>query len=65
MKNGNCVFTVSQNICVEVPVEFGAVAEVGDAYVSRNGATAEDICTDCGQTMVSPAAPVEELPLKE
>lgn len=62
VKNGTCVFTVSQNICVEVPVEFGAVAEVGDTYVSCSGATAEDICTDCGQSMVPPSAPVEELP---
>ena len=44
IKNGQCVFTVSQDICVEVPVEFGAVATVGDTYVACNGASADDIC---------------------
>ena len=47
VKNGQCVFTISQDICVEVPVEFGAVACVVDAYVGCNGASADDICPDC------------------
>ena len=47
-KKGACVFTISQEICVTVPVEFGATAEVGDTYVSCNGVSEEDICTDCG-----------------
>jgi hypothetical protein len=47
-KNGTCSFTISQDICVEVPVSFGATAEVGDAYVTCNGASADDICTNCG-----------------
>ncbi len=47
MKNGTCVFTISQDICVAVPVEFGATATVGDAYVSCISTSAEDICTDC------------------
>ena len=46
-KNGQCVFTISQDICVEVPVEFGAVAAVGDTYVACNGASADEICPDC------------------
>lgn len=57
IKNGNCVFTISQNICVAVPVEFGATAEVGEAYVNCNGATAEDICTDCNQPVQIPSVP--------
>ena len=57
IKNGTCVFTISQNICVAVPVEFGATAEVGEAYINCNGATAEDICTDCGQASVPPVIP--------
>ena len=48
VKSGQCVFTVSQDICVEVPVEFGAVAQVGDTYVACNGASADDICPACG-----------------
>lgn len=30
-----------------VPVEFGAVATVGDSYINCNGASEKDICTDC------------------
>ena len=59
VKNGTCVFTVSQNICVEVPVEFGATAEVGETYVNCNGATAVDICTDCGQPAIPSDPPVD------
>lgn len=57
IKNGNCVFTIAQNLCVEVPVEFGATAQVGDTYVNCNGATAEDICTDCSQAVIPPEIP--------
>lgn len=48
VKNGQCVFTISQDICVEVPVAFGAVATVGDTYVACNGASSDEICADCG-----------------
>lgn len=47
IKNGSCFFTISQDICVAVPVEFGAVATVGDSYVRCNGASENDICTGC------------------
>lgn len=47
VKNGACFFTISQDICVAVPVEFGAVATVGDTYVNCNGASEDDICTGC------------------
>ena len=50
VKNGQCVFTVTQEICVEVPIEFGAVASVGDPFVTCNGASADDICPGCGST---------------
>ena len=42
VKNGVCSFTLSQNVCVAVPVEFGANASVGEAYVECLGASAED-----------------------
>ncbi len=62
VKNGTCVFTVGQNICVQVPVEFGAVAQVGDTYVSCNGATVDDVYTDCNQGTIIPEEPkVEEV----
>lgn len=46
-KNGACAFTISQTICVEVPVNFGATATVGDTYVDCLNASTDDICTNC------------------
>lgn len=51
-KNGVCAFTISQTICVEVPVEFGATADVGDTFVDCLGASAEDICIHCREEEV-------------
>ena len=59
VKNGSCFFTITQDICVAVPVEFGAVATVGDSYVNCNGASEEDICAACG---VVPTLPEVETP---
>ncbi|MEG0765181.1 MAG: hypothetical protein RR403_03970 [Pseudoflavonifractor sp.] len=53
-KNGVCTFTISQDICVAVPVSFGAVATVGDTYVSCISASAEDICSNCGEVPPAP-----------
>lgn len=53
-KSGSCVFTISQDICVAVPIEFGAVATVGDTFVDCNGASADDICSDCGAAEPKP-----------
>lgn len=46
-KNGVCTFTISQTICVEVPVDFGAKAMVGDTFVDCIDASALDICKNC------------------
>ena len=46
--NGSCFFTITQQLCVEVPVNFGAIATVGAPSVECGGATGEDICTNCG-----------------
>ena len=54
IRSGACVFTISQDICVSVPVEFGAEATVGEAYVNCGGASAEDICTACDAIPVLP-----------
>lgn len=59
IKNGVCSFTLSQNVCVAVPVEFGANASVGEAYVECLGASAEDICTECN------IAPVDVNPVAD
>lgn len=60
VRNGSCVFTISQDICVAAPVEFGAVALVGDSYTSCNGASDQDICTGCGE--VVPTVPETVVP---
>ena len=45
--NGQCNFTISQTICIEVLVEFGASAIVGDTYVDCQGATATNVSSIC------------------
>lgn len=55
LKNGTCTFTIAQDICVSVPINFGADAVVGDAYVHCGDATAEDVCSNC--TMPPPPIP--------
>lgn len=59
VKNGVCAFTISQDVCVAVPIGFGAVATVGDTYVNCSGATADDICTHCDK--IDPITPIETL----
>lgn len=44
IRNGSCSFTISQNIRVAVPVQFGAQTTVGDAYVACSGVS---VCDDC------------------
>lgn len=46
--NGTCVFTISQNLCTTVPVEFGANSFTGDARIVCGTTSATDICTGCG-----------------
>jgi len=46
-RNGACYFTITQRLCIEVPVAFGAKATVGDPYITCEGSSAEDICIDC------------------
>lgn len=48
-KNGICTFTISQTICVEVPVDFGASTAIGDTFVDCLSASAHDICK-CSKT---------------
>lgn len=46
-ENGSCTFTLSQTLCIAVPVEFGATASVGDASVVCGSASSENICDGC------------------
>lgn len=48
--NGSCTFTITQKICVAVPVEFGADPFVGAPSVLCGEATSVDVCTNCGGT---------------
>lgn len=47
-RNGSCRFTITQDICIRVPIEFGATTEVDDPFVQCGEVSGEDICTDCG-----------------
>lgn len=47
-KNGTCTFTITQDICVKVPVEFGATSDVGDTFVVCKEASGSNICKGCG-----------------
>ena len=48
--NGSCTFTITQNICVAVPVDFGATTYVGAPAVQCGDATKEDVCTNCAES---------------
>ena len=41
--DGNCDFTISQRICVDVPVEFGAIVTPGEVHVGCTG----NECANC------------------
>ena len=43
-RGGSCYFTISQTICIEVSIEFGAEATVGDPSIDCIDASADDIC---------------------
>lgn len=45
----SCSFTITQNLCVEIPISFGAVIETGKAVV-RCGDVSETEC-DCSEDM--------------
>ncbi|MGL5972911.1 MAG: hypothetical protein ACRCZK_04290 [Oscillospiraceae bacterium] len=62
VKNGSCTFTISQDVCVAIPVEFGATATVGDTFVNCNSASADDICTNC---TTIPEATIPEVKIPE
>ena len=45
--DGECSFTISQQLCIEVPVDFGATSTVGDAAVACGEVSNHNICNDC------------------
>ena len=56
-KNGSCHFTVNQELCIKVPVMFGASATVGDTHVKCLGVSSEDTCDECGGGGTKPPLP--------
>ena len=46
--NTVCQFTICQQVCVRVPVEFGATATAGTPCVQCGAASSTDLCSDCG-----------------
>ncbi|MBQ8600009.1 MAG: hypothetical protein IJ407_01320 [Clostridia bacterium] len=44
-----CRFTISQKLRVEVPVIFGARAEIGEATVDCGRAETDEKCKDCDE----------------
>ena len=52
--NGKCDFIISQEIQIDLPVEFGATVKVGDTYVDCECTPCKDLCTeDDGPFMIS------------
>jgi hypothetical protein len=47
---GTCTLTIMQNLCVYVPIEFGASAKIGDLTVECKNISAEKNCTGCDAT---------------
>lgn len=45
--NGSCTFNISQELCIAVPVVFGAKATHGDTHVQCGMVSEDNICTDC------------------
>ena len=46
---GFCGFTVRQQLCVSVPLEFGVTAEAGEVSTECLAAGGEEACADCGE----------------
>lgn len=44
-----CSFTIRQQLCVAVPVQFGARAEAGMPTVTCNEVSSDNICRDCNE----------------
>lgn len=47
--SGRCCYTVSQNICIEIPIEFSANACVGTPCVDCGEVTGQTVCKDSGK----------------
>lgn len=46
-QNGSCSFSITQILCIEIPVSFGAETVVGDTYISCDDTDSDYNCDDC------------------
>lgn len=47
-KSGNCNFILTQNICIEIPIEFSAEALASCPFIEC-GEASEKMCEGCGR----------------
>lgn len=51
----SCTFTITQRLCIRVPISFGAVIETGEARVQCGGVSEEPCdCTDATEETMAP-----------
>ena len=48
-KNGSCYYTITQNICIEIPVVFSADAFLGKPCIDCGEVTGQTVCKDSGK----------------
>ena len=57
----SCSFTITQSLCIEIPISFGAVVETGDAVVQCGGVSEEECdCSDDSLAEVVPTTTVNQ-----
>lgn len=64
VQNGSCTFTITQNICVSIPFEFGANAVAGAPYVQCGTASSNNLCAGCSEGNRSEKTCKGQRPLK-
>lgn len=57
VENGSCDFTITQQICVSVPIEFGATPVVGNSFIQCGPVLSDGTCPDCGSDNDAAKAP--------
>ena len=50
--NPDCSFTITQRLCIEVPVEFGAEAQAGQTHVNCGTASETRTCGELCQMLI-------------
>jgi len=45
-RGGRCSFVITQNLCIEIPIEIGATSKIGNPRTQCFGPSSEDVCND-------------------